>query len=74
LRSMTCSGPATRPSLRSTRHSVDLASAADDAAEAVLREWVASRQAELDGARSSVDLVTSAMASFGRMCATWEQP
>jgi hypothetical protein len=50
-----------------------LAKAAEDADEAVLREWVAARQAELDAARSSVDFVTSAMANLGRMRALWEQ-
>jgi small-conductance mechanosensitive channel len=49
-----------------------LADAGDDADQAALSEWVAAHRAELDAARASVDMLSSAMDNLSRMRALWE--
>jgi small-conductance mechanosensitive channel len=49
-----------------------LAEADEDADTGALNEWVAARQAEVDAARASVDMLTSAMENLSRKRALWE--
>ncbi|WP_328983874.1 mechanosensitive ion channel domain-containing protein [Thiorhodovibrio winogradskyi] len=49
-----------------------LITASDDANRAVLEEWVAARQAELDAARSGVDSLTTALTDIDKIGDFWQ--